>query len=67
VLAAKNALRPEISRLLGDEGKAALERLETINESTELRTFVGKLVELVKLYAGKPASERFAAQFQKWL
>ncbi len=64
---AKNALRPEINRLLGDEGRTVLERLDSVNDSEELRQLINKLVGLIKLYAGKPASERFASQFQQWL
>lgn len=62
----KNELRPEIKRLLGDEGKPALERLEQISTRDELAKLLNKLVELVKLYAGTPAGERFAAQFRQW-
>lgn len=63
----KNQLRPEIERLLGDEGKPALERLNAVSSREELSQLINKLIDLVKLYAGTPASDRFASQFKKWL
>jgi hypothetical protein len=63
----KNELRPEIQRLLGSEGDPALKRLDQITTRDELSQLIAKLVDLVKLYAGTPAGERFASQFRQWL
>lgn len=62
----KQDLAPEIKRLLGDEGKPALDRLEQIQSPDELSKLLNKLVDLVKLYAGTPAGERFASRFKDW-
>lgn len=62
----KSELRPEIDRLLGDEGKPALNRLEQVSTRDDLSQLLNKLTELVKLYKGAPAGERFASQFRQW-
>lgn len=62
----KREMISELTKTMGNESREAIDRLDSVNSSEDLRALTEKLVQLLKLYSGAAAAERFAARFMKF-
>lgn len=61
----KSSLNSDLVRYLGSEADGPIQRVEAATNAQELQAVVNKLTELINLYSGKTAAERFAARYKK--
>jgi len=63
VEALKRELIADLTKILGAESGAVVQRLQEMTSFSDIRALFPKIVDLIKLYSGAAASERLAGKF----
>ncbi|MDX1626582.1 MAG: hypothetical protein R3323_08715 [Wenzhouxiangellaceae bacterium] len=63
----KSELTADLSEMLGGDGRDAIRKVESVSDRESLKPLIAKLHELVKIYGGTKAGERFGTKYADWM